>query len=249
MYRHRARARMGSSDNLREAARRCWERMPANGQKLPLRGWSCRSSNRPREIDHLALLLHPFTPALSSSAYHRPARFPPSLLLSLFLSLSLSLSFSLSLSLPAATLNSTIRPRARCIIVRPHRLAPTSSTCPEQASALAHTLTSTYLHVRADTGAHECRRVLRGMREHYCPGNVPRRCVTWLNCPFPTPFPPFLPPLVGSNHPRPLSPHQPSHSLSAFLSPQPPPILPGGARLPWLANNCRRPTWPPLISA
>lgn len=45
-------------------ARRRWERMPANGQKRPSRGWSCRSSNRPREIDHLALLLHPLPPPL-----------------------------------------------------------------------------------------------------------------------------------------------------------------------------------------
>lgn len=61
----RARARahiIGPSGNLGETARRRWERMPANGQKRPSRGWSCRSSNRPREIDHLALLLHPHPP-------------------------------------------------------------------------------------------------------------------------------------------------------------------------------------------
>lgn len=52
------------SGYLGETARRRWERMPANGQKRPSRGWSCRSSNRPREIDHLALLLHPLHPLL-----------------------------------------------------------------------------------------------------------------------------------------------------------------------------------------
>lgn len=55
---------VGLSGYLRETARRRWERMPANGQKRPSRGWSCRSSNRPREIDHLALLLHPLPPPL-----------------------------------------------------------------------------------------------------------------------------------------------------------------------------------------
>lgn len=118
-------ARSWASSNLRKAARRCWERMPANGQKRPPRGWSCRSSNRPREIDHLALLL----PAPSSSAYYHPARFPPS--------------FPPFHPLSLAPPDSTIHPRARCIIVRPHRLAHTSSTCPEQASARAHTRTRT----------------------------------------------------------------------------------------------------------
>lgn len=64
-------------------ARRCWKRMPANGQKRPPRGWSCRSSNRPREIDHLALLLHP--PPLRRTLFLRIPRsceipsLPPSL--------------------------------------------------------------------------------------------------------------------------------------------------------------------------
>lgn len=104
------------------------------------RGWSCRSSNRPREIDHLALLLH-HSPAPSSSAYRRPARFPPAL--------PLLLPPPLLLPLPLLLPDSTIHPRARCIIVRPHRLAHTSSTCPEQASAFAHSSLArahTYTH-------------------------------------------------------------------------------------------------------
>lgn len=105
------------------------------------RGWSCRSSNRPREIDHLALLLH-HSPAPSSSAYRRPARFPPAL--------PLLLPPPLLLPLPLLLPDSTIHPRARCIIVRPHRLAHTSSTCPEQASALAHSsLARTHAHTYA----------------------------------------------------------------------------------------------------
>lgn len=165
------------------------------------RGWSCRSSNRPREIDHLALLLH-HSPAPSSSAYRRPARFPPAL--------PLLLPPPLMLPLPLLLPDSTIHPRARCIIVRPHRLAHTSSTCPEQASALAHSsLAHTRTHIRTPTTHSPClymppcrqppthpsnppthshiyTRNVRirvayasgNAREHYRPGNVPRRCVT-----------------------------------------------------------------------
>lgn len=125
----RARAHIvGPSGNLaKRRRRRRWERIPANGQKRPSRGWSCRSSNRPREIDHLALLLHPHPPPL-----HPP---PPHITV-----LRDSLSATNS---PAAVppCDSTIHPRARCIIVRPHRLAPTSSTCPEQAGAIPRTYT------------------------------------------------------------------------------------------------------------
>lgn len=207
-----SRARIESSDNLRKAARRCWECMPANGQKRPPRGWSCRSSNRPREIDHLALLLHPFTPAaLSSSAYHHPARFPPTLLFSL----PHPPSFSLSLCRypqfhypPSCSLYYRTAAQASPYIVN---MSGTSKR------ARAHPHERTHPHVRVDIGTRRCRGVLRGTREHYRPGNVPRRCVTWLNRPFPTPSPPFLPPLAGSNHPRPPSPHQPSRSLSACL--------------------------------
>lgn len=182
-YHARARARIRSSDNLCEAARRCWERMPANGQKRPPRGWSCRSSNRPREIDHLALLLHPFTLrrslSLSSSAYHRPARIPPSL--SPFLPSSFSFSpspLSLSLSLyrypqfhypPSCSLYYRTAAQASPYIVN---MSGTSKR------ARAHPHKHIAAHSRVDTGAHGCRRVLRGTREHYRPGNVPRRCVT-----------------------------------------------------------------------
>jgi len=47
------------------------------------RGWSCRSSDRPREIDHLALLFHPSPPP-----HYLSSTLPPSLSLSLALSLS-----------------------------------------------------------------------------------------------------------------------------------------------------------------
>lgn len=53
--------------------------------------------------------------------------------------------------LPSA---SAIHPRARCIIVRPHGLAPTSSTCPGQAARAL-----VLMHTRAGT----CTRTWRGL--------------------------------------------------------------------------------------
>lgn len=182
--------------------------------------------------------------ALSSSAYHRPARFPLSL--SPFLPLPLSLALSLFL----------------CRYPQFH-YPPSCSLyyrTAAQASPYIVNMSGTSKRARAHPHKHTPPRT-RGYRRTwmsacasgYARALSPRQCTASvcdvIKPPVPTPFPLFLPPLAESNHPRPPSPHQPSRSLSAFLSPQPPLILPGGARLPWLTNNCRRPTWPPLISA
>lgn len=78
-----------------------------------IRGWSCGFSDRPREIDHLVCTAIP--PSAASTIQH-----PPS-----------------NVHAPLPTPNhppvaSAVHP-PRCIIVRPHELAPTSSTCPGQA--------------------------------------------------------------------------------------------------------------------
>lgn len=112
--------------------------------------------------------------ALSSSAYHRPARFPLSL--SPFLPLPLSLTLSLFLCRypqfhypPSCSLYYRTAAQASPYIVN---MSGTSKR------ARAHPHKHTHPYVRVDTGAHGCRRVLRDTREHYRPGNVPRRCVT-----------------------------------------------------------------------
>lgn len=94
------------------------------------RGWSCGFSDRPREIDHL-VHRHP------TDSIHHPAS---------------SIQRPRSSPTPVA---SAIHPRARCIIVRPHRLAPTSSTCPGQAAVCARArvlplvFTCTHIHALA----------------------------------------------------------------------------------------------------
>lgn len=161
MYVHNtiAYAHVQMSDNLCKTARRCWERVYRRMAKSGFHGGGAAGPAIDRvksTTSHYSTTRTPFAtlpPPTLYPAYHRPARSPPFF----------------------HPPDSTIHPRARCIIVRPHRLAPTSSTCPEQASALPHS----HMHIRRHTQTRRCTRMSRAYleiceREHYRPRRMCR---------------------------------------------------------------------------